>query len=73
MIGLVAETAAQPPDVAMVLVTVYVPDVLAAKFIRPVEALTKTNPAVEENVPATPPPLNTGDGFTSFEQYGVPL
>jgi hypothetical protein len=56
----------------MVLVTVYVPGVLAARFTWPVEALTKTNPAVEENVPATPPPLNAGDGSASSEQYGVP-
>jgi hypothetical protein len=52
----------------MVLVTVYVPGVLAAKSICPVLALTNTNPAVDENVPATPPPLNVGEGLAAFLQ-----
>ena len=68
----VATTAAQPPAAAIVFVTVYVPAVLAAKFIIPVAALI-LNPAGEEvKVPATPPPLNVGDGFAAFLQYGVP-
>ena len=64
----VAVTATQPPAAAMVLVTVYVPGVLADKFICPVAALTNTRPAVEENVPATPPPLKVGEGFAAFWQ-----
>jgi hypothetical protein len=55
------------------LVTVYVPAVLDAKFICPVLVLTNTSPAVDENVPATPPPLNVGDGLDAFLQYGVPV
>ena len=52
----------------MVLVTVYVPGVLAAKLICPVAVLTKTRPAVDEKVPATPPPLNVGLGLAAFWQ-----
>jgi hypothetical protein len=70
---LVAVTTAHPPDAAMVLVTVYVPGVLADKLICPVAVLTKTRPAVDENVPATPPPLNVGLGFAAFWQYGDPV
>jgi hypothetical protein len=33
--------------------------------------LTKTNPFVDENVPAVPAPLNVGKGFDSVEQYGL--
>jgi hypothetical protein len=69
----VAVTAAHPPEAAIVFVTVYVPAVLAVRLTCPVEVLTKTKPAVEENVPATPPPLNVGDGFVPFLQYGVPV
>ena len=61
-------TAAHPPDAAMVLVTVYVPAVLADKLICPVAVLTNTRPAVDENVPATPPPLKVGLGFAAFWQ-----
>ena len=43
VIGLVAVTIAQPPAAAIVLVTVYVPGVLAAKLICPVAVLTKTS------------------------------
>ena len=64
----VAVTTAHPPAAAIVLVTVYVPGVLAAKLICPVAVLTNTNPAVEENVPATPPPLKVGEGFAAFWQ-----
>ena len=62
----VAVTAGHPPDAAIVFVIVYVPGVLAERFTCPVAVLTKTNPAVEENVPAVPPPLNVGDGFAAF-------
>ena len=62
----VAVTAAHPPEAAMVFVTVYVPGVLADKFTCPVNVLVKTNPAVEENVPAVPPPLNVGEGSAAF-------
>ena len=47
--------------------------VLVDKFTCPVAVLTKTKPVVDENVPATPPPLNVGDGLDAFEQYGVPV
>ncbi len=63
VIELVAVTTAQPPDAAIVFVTVYVPGVLADKSIWPVVALTKTSPAVDEKVPAIPPPLKVGVGF----------
>jgi hypothetical protein len=69
---LVAVTAAHPADAAIVLVTVYVPGVLVDKLTWPVAVLTNTRPAVDENVPATPPPLNVGLGFAAFWQYGVP-
>jgi hypothetical protein len=62
----VAVIAGHPPEGAIVFVTVYVPAVLADKFTMPVDVLTKTNPAEEENVPATPPPLNVGEGFAAF-------
>ena len=62
----VAVTAGHPPDAAIVLVTVYVPGVLAERFTCPVELLTKTKPAVEEKVPATPPPLKVGDGLAAL-------
>ena len=69
----VAVTAGHPPAAATVFVTVYVPAVLDAKFTWPVEVLTKTKPAVELKVPATPPPLNVGDGFAAVLQYGDPV
>ena len=62
----VSVDAGHPPDAAIVLVIVYVPGVLADKFTCPVAVLTKTNPAVEENVPATLPPLNVGEGLAAF-------
>ena len=65
----VALTAGHAPEAGMVLVTVYVPGVLAAKFTRPVAAVM-LNPAVDVNVPAVPPPLNVGEGFAAFWQYG---
>ena len=61
-----AVTWAQPPEAAIVLVTVYVPAVLATKFTCPVDVLTNTKPVVDENVPATPPPLKVGNGFEAF-------
>ena len=73
VIELVAVTAAQPPDAAIVFVTVYVPGVLADKLTCPVAVLTNTSPAVDEKVPATPPPLNVGLGLAELEQYGVPV
>ena len=62
----VAVTVGHPPDAAIVFVTVYVPGVLADRLTCPVAVLTKTSPAVEENVPATPPPLNVGEGFAAL-------
>jgi hypothetical protein len=62
--GAVAEAAAHPPAAAIVFVMVYVPAVLAARFISPVDVFTKTNPAGEAvNVPALDPGLNAGKGF----------
>ena len=69
---LVSVTGAQPADAAMVLVTVYVPGTEAAMLTAPVAVLTKTSPAVDENVPATPPPMKAGDGLAAVEQKGVP-
>jgi hypothetical protein len=66
VIEFVAVTAAHPPDAAIVFVTVYVPGVLADKSTWPVAVLTNTRPAVDENVPATPPPLKVGLGFAAF-------
>ena len=59
----VAVTCAQPPDAAKVLVTVYVPQVLVVKSISPVADEINTNPAVEVNTPAAPPPLKVGIGL----------
>ena len=66
MIFDVAITWEQPPAAALVLVTVYVPGVLADKFTCPVLALTNTKPVVDENVPAAPPPLKAGEGFDAL-------
>ena len=67
MIVEVATTFAHPLAVT-VLVIVYVPAVLVDKVTNPVTALI-LNPAGEEvKVPAIPPPLNVGDGFTPLEQ-----
>jgi hypothetical protein len=52
--GAVAVTTPHPPAAAIVLVTVYMPGVLADRFICPVAVFTKTKPVVDENVPATP-------------------
>ena len=71
VILLVADVAGQPPAAAILLVTVYVPAVLVVKFTWPVAALTKAKPAVDEKVPATPPPLNAGDGLVPFLQIGL--
>jgi hypothetical protein len=62
-----AVTTGHPPDAAIVFVTVYVPEVLADKFTTPVEALM-LKPAAELNVPATPPPLNVGEGLAASWQ-----
>ncbi len=62
----VAVAAAHPPLAAIVFVTVYVPGVLASRSTCPVAVLTKTNPAVEENVPALALPVNVGEGFAAF-------
>ena len=65
----VDEITPQPPAAAMVLVTVNVPPMLAVRLTTPVEVLTKLNPAgLDENNPATPPPLNKGDGFVPAVQ-----
>ena len=61
----VSVDAGHPPDAAIVLVIVYVPGVLADKFTCPVAVLTKTNPAVDVNVPALAPAANVGEGFVS--------
>jgi hypothetical protein len=68
----VAVTCGQPPDAAIVFVTVYVPAVLAARSTTPVpEVMLK--PAVEVNTPGVPPPENVGEGLAAFLQYGVPV
>ena len=72
IIGAVAVTIPHPPDAAIVLVTVYDPAVLADRSTWPVAEFTKTNPGVDENIPATPPPLNVGNGSAPLLQYGVP-
>ena len=53
----VDEVAAQPPEAATVLVTVYVPGVEAEAVIAPVEAFS-IRPVVEVNVPAVAPAAN---------------
>ena len=68
VIELVAVTKAQPPAAAMVLVTVYVPAVLAERSTRPVAVFKKTSPVVEEKIPATPPPLKVGVGSVPLLQ-----
>jgi hypothetical protein len=60
--------AGQPPDAAMVFVTVYVPAVLAERSTCPVDVLMNTNPAVELKVPALAPTGNVGEGSASSEQ-----
>jgi hypothetical protein len=45
--------------------------VLNDKFTCPVAVLTKDKPAVEEKVPAAPPPLNVGSGLLPFLQIGL--
>jgi hypothetical protein len=72
VIVFVAVTMPHPPAAAIVFVTVYVPATLADKSTWPVAGLTKTRPAVDVNRPATPPPLNVGNGSTPLLQYGVP-
>ena len=64
----VTATCGHPPDADIVLVTVYVPGVLEAKSISPVAEFTKTSPGVDENNPATAPPVNDGEGLAAFEQ-----
>ncbi len=64
MIGELADAAVHPPEAAIVLVTVYVPGVLAVRSICPVLVLINSNPAgVAVNTPALPPPLYVGEGF----------
>ena len=57
----------QRPPLTM-LVTVYIPAVLAPRSISPVVVDTNTKFTVEENVPAIPPLLYTGSGFVPFAQ-----
>jgi hypothetical protein len=64
--GLVAVIMPHPPAAGNVFVTIYDPGVLADIFILPVEVLINTRPAVDENVPAIPPPLNVGEGLAAF-------
>ena len=68
VITFVAVSAGQPPDAAMILVTVYVPAILPTRFTSPVAVLTNTNPAVELNVPALDPGGNVGKGLIAFWQ-----
>ena len=68
VIELVAVTCEHPPDAATVLVTVYVPGVLAGMLICPVLALTNTSPAVDVKVPAVAPVANVGEGLAAFLQ-----
>ena len=63
----VAVSVAQPPTEAIVFVTVYVPAVLAAKFITPVASFI-LKPVVDVNAPATPPPEKVGDGLVALLQ-----
>ena len=63
----IAVSIGQGAKVNAVLVTVYVPGVLADRSITPVVALM-LNPAVELKVPATPPAVNVGDGTVAFLQ-----
>ena len=65
----VSTTGAQPPVLAMVLVTVWGPGLLADKSIVPLEAIL--SPALPVKVPATPPLINWGDGSVALEQYSV--
>ena len=60
--------AEHPPVGEMVLVTVYMPGVDAAKFISPMLLLAKTSPAPAVNVPALEPPLMVGIGLVPLEQ-----
>ena len=52
----VAIAAAQPPEAATVLVTVYVPGVEAEALMMPVASMLR--PVVEVNVPAVAPAAN---------------
>jgi hypothetical protein len=61
-----AVTAGHPPEAGIVFVIVYVPGLLAERFTCPVEALINTRlPEDALNTPATPPPLNVGDGLAT--------
>jgi hypothetical protein len=53
------------------LVTEYDPAVLADRSTCPVAVFINTKPAIDENVPAIPPPLKVGNGSASLLQYGV--
>jgi hypothetical protein len=66
----VAVAAAHPPLAGIEFVTIYVPAVLADRLICPVLAFTKTNPAVDVNVPALPDPMKVGEGLAADLQYG---
>jgi hypothetical protein len=59
---LVAVAAAQPPEAATVLVTVYVPGIDAARLMAPVVAL-RLRPVVELNVPAVAPMASVTAGL----------
>ena len=62
VINAVEVTAGHPPEAAIVLVIVSVTNGLADRFTKPVAELI-TVPNEEVNVPATPPPLNVGNGL----------
>jgi hypothetical protein len=68
VIGRLVVDTGQPPEGAMVLVTVYVPGVEAARSISPILLLAKTRPAPAVNVPALDPTLIVGIGLVPLEQ-----
>lgn len=70
VIELVCVTEEQPLAAAIVLVTVKVPAELPERLTKPeVEFINR--PEVAVNVPATPPPVNVGNGLLPLIQYGV--
>lgn len=64
----VADAAAQPPPAAMSLEIVYVPGVLTARLISPVEALIDNPLGEAVNTPPLAPVPKTGEGFVPLLQ-----
>ena len=64
--------AEQPPEAAMVLITVYVPGVLADKSTCPVVVLTKTKAGEALKIPALAPGPKVGKGSVPSGQYAPP-